>query len=299
MVPPCGARAATVWIDTDISIGSPIREVDDAYALVLAFHSPSLRITGLSTTYGNAPLGHTTLAARDLVQRFGRSPGLNPSQVFSGAASARDLGRRSDASDALTAALEKESVTYVALGPLTNLATFLKLHPRLAPKIERVIFLGGQAEGSSLAFGPTRSFRIHDANVFKDPAAAAVLLRSKIPLMLVPIAVASDLVIDASDLRQLEQSGGAGSYLSVRSRIWLWFWTKIVKTKGGPIFDALAITSALKPEMLSLGKRYAKMDERGDLIVTARQAKGARRIQFCTAFAPKTKRFVLERLMSR
>jgi hypothetical protein len=44
------AQAGTVWIDTDVSIGSPIREVDDAFALVLAFHSPEIRIAGLSTT---------------------------------------------------------------------------------------------------------------------------------------------------------------------------------------------------------------------------------------------------------
>jgi len=55
----CGvhmAAADTVWIDTDVSIGSPIREVDDAYALLLAFHSPEIRIAGISTTYGNALL---------------------------------------------------------------------------------------------------------------------------------------------------------------------------------------------------------------------------------------------------
>src|SRR2546430_8070321 len=111
------ASARTVWIDTDISIGSPIREVDDAYALVLAFHSPEIRIAGVSTSYGNAPLGHTTHAARELVQRFGAAGNVRPEQVFTGARSAADLGRRSEASEALAAALEKESVTYVALGP--------------------------------------------------------------------------------------------------------------------------------------------------------------------------------------
>src|SRR5881394_171450 len=123
------AAAGTVWIDTDVSIGSPIREVDDAYALVLALHSPELRIAGVSTSYGNAPLGHTTLAARELVQRFGVAGNVRPAQVFTGARSAADLGRRSEASEGLAAALEKESVTYIALGPLTNLATFLQLHP--------------------------------------------------------------------------------------------------------------------------------------------------------------------------
>jgi pyrimidine-specific ribonucleoside hydrolase len=295
----CGTHAATVWIDTDVSIGSPIREVDDAYALVLAFHSPEIRIAGLSTTYGNASLGHTTRAARDLVQRFGRSAGLTVDHVFAGAGSAQDLGRMSGASDALAAALQKQRVTYIALGPLTNLATFLELHPKVANRIERVIFVGGQVPEESLAFGPNRSFQIHDANVFKDPVAAAVVLRSNIPLTLVPIATGSHLLVDGADLRQIERSGDAGNYLSRRSRIWLWFWTHIVKTNGAPIFDALAIIPTTRPELLSSKKRYARMDSAGNMVVTPRLTNGARPVRYCTGFAPGMKRFVMQRLVTR
>ena len=122
--------ANTVWIDTDVSIGSPIREVDDAYALVLAFHSPEIRIAGVSATYGNAPLSATTRVAQNMVRRFGGPAGVASERVFAGAASASDLGRRTAASDALAATLEKQKIVYIALGPLTNLATFLQLHPR-------------------------------------------------------------------------------------------------------------------------------------------------------------------------
>jgi pyrimidine-specific ribonucleoside hydrolase len=295
----CGAHAATVWIDTDVSIGSPIREVDDAYALVLAFHSPEIRIAGLTTTYGNAPLGHTTRAARDLVQRFGWSAGLTVDDVFPGAGSASDLGRRSRASDALATALKTQKVDYIALGPLTNLATFLRLHPKLAHRIERVIFVGGQAPGSSLAFGPTRSFHIRDANVFKDSAATEAVLRSNIPLTLVPIATGSHLLVDGADLRHLERSGGPGNYLSRQSRIWLWFWTHFVKTNGGPIFDALAIVPTTSPELLTIKKRYARMDQAGNLVVTPRLTNGARPVRYCTNFAPGMKRFVMQRLGTR
>ena len=294
----CGAHATTVWIDTDVSIGSPFREVDDAFALVLAFHSPEIRIAGLSTTYGNAPLGQTTRAARDLVQRFGRSAGLTVDHVFAGAGSASDRGRRSGASDALAAVLQKQKVTYIALGPLTNLATFLQLHPKVANRIERVILIGGQAPGASLAFGPTRSFHIHDANVFKDSAATDAVLRSNIPLTLVPIATGSYILVDGPDLRQLERSGGAGDYLSRQSRIWLWFWTYFVKTDGGPIFDALAIIPVTRPELLSIKKRYARMDQAGNLVVTPRLTNGARPVRYCTGFAPGMKRFVMQRLVT-
>jgi inosine-uridine nucleoside N-ribohydrolase len=292
------AAAGTVWIDTDVSIGSPIREVDDAYALVVAFHSPEIRIAGISTSYGNAPLGHTTRAARELVLRFGGSGKLTPGQVFAGAASASDLGRRTEASNGLAATLAKNEVTYIALGPLTNLATFLQLHPNLAPKIKRVIFVGGKTEGESLSFGPNRSFRIHDANVFKDPRATAAVLRSKIPMTLAPIATSSNLLLDENDLRQLEQDRESGNYLARQSRIWLWFWRHIAKTNGGPIFDALAIVTATKPSLLTIEERFARVDETGNLVVT-KGAKGARRVRYCINLSPRTKPFVLQRLSAR
>jgi inosine-uridine nucleoside N-ribohydrolase len=295
----CHTGAATVWIDTDVSIGSPIREVDDAFALLLAFHSPELRAAGISTTYGNASLGATTRVAREIVQRFGGSAGLTTGDVFAGAGSASDLGRRSAASDALAAVLQKRKLTYIALGPLTNLATFLQLHPNLAHRIERVIFVGGQVREADLAFGPNRTFHIHDANVFKDPAATRAVLRSNIPLTLVPIATGSQLLIDGADLRQLERSGNGGNYLARRSRIWLWFWMHIVKTNGGPIFDGLAIIPMTRPELLSMETWCARMDQAGNLVVAPRLTNGGRPVSYCTGFVPGTKRFVMRRLMTR
>ena len=290
--------ATAVWIDSDVSIGSPIREVDDAYALVLALHSPEIRIAGLSTTYGNAPQGHTTHVAQDLVRRFGAPAGLGFAQVYSGARSASERGRRTAANNAFAAALEKGRLTYIALGPLTNLATFLQLHPKLASRIDRVIFLGGRSAGTSLALRPNGSFRIHDANVFKDPAAAAIVLQSNIPLTVIPVSTASKLLVDGADLRALAKSGEAGNYLSRRSGIWLWFWTNIVQVKGGAVFDTLAIIAATRPGLLVLEKRYARMDEKGNLRVAARRTKQqGRPIRFCTGFAPGTKQFVMTRLM--
>lgn len=291
--------ATAVWIDSDVSIGSPIREVDDAYALVLAFHSPEIRIAGLSTTYGNAPLGHTGRIAQDMVRRFGGIARLKITDVHPGARSRSDLGRRTSASDALAAALKKRKLVYVALGPLTNLATFLQHHPHLAPRLERVIFLGGLTPGVSLAFGRNRSFHIHDANVFKDPAATEAVLRSRVPVTLLPVGTVSNLQLDAADLHRLEQSGGAANYLARRSRVWLWFWTKVVREKGGAIFDVPAVVAVTKPELLSTEKRFAAMDPNGNLIVTTQQTKGARSVRYGMALAPATKQFMMRRLVTR
>jgi inosine-uridine nucleoside N-ribohydrolase len=294
------ALGGTVWIDTDVSIGSPIREVDDAYALILAFHSPEIRIAGLSTSYGNAPLESTTRIARDLARRFGARANLKPEQVVAGAKSPADLGRQTGASESLARILEKNSVTYIALGPLTNLATFLQLHPKLAPRIERVIFLGGQTPGTTLALGSNPSFRIHDANVFKDPIAAERLLRSSVPLVLTPVLMSAELTLDENDLRALhDHPGTAGEFLASQSKVWLWFWTHIPKAKGAPIFDALSVLIAARPDLVTLRRGWARIDETHDLRVSSDRISKARAVRFCTRISPAAKKVVLERLSRR
>ncbi|MEY2585634.1 MAG: hypothetical protein QOD80_1660 [Verrucomicrobiota bacterium] len=286
------AFAETVWIDTDVSIGSPIREVDDAYALVFAFHSPELRIAGISASYGNAGVARTTRVAREMTQRFGP----NGVHVFAGAKSPEDRGRRTEASDALAKALRKGPVTYLALGPLTNLAGFVELHPELTSRIRRVFIVGGQPEGTSLRFGPNKTFAIHDANIFKDPRSAAVILHSQIPITLAPAVTAAELSITANELSDLRNRAGAADYLARRSKVWLWFWTHVAGTNGGPIFDALAVAAAAKPDLVRTNLRYARLDQAGNLVVSSRQTTGSRRVRFCRSFAPQLKSVVLARL---
>lgn len=300
ILPAAGAANGTaIWIDTDPSIGAFYREVDDAFALMLAYHSPEVRIAGLSTTYGNAGLGRTTKVARELIRRFGASAGLAEDEVFAGAASAEEMGRRTAASDALARALQNEKITYVALGPLTNLATFLQLHPELPGRIEGVILSGGRSPGYSLAFGSNDQWRIHDANVFKDPAAVQRVLQSSLPITLAPVETSSRLAFDQQNLRRMGTSGPAGEFLYRRSRIWSWFWTSVVGEDGGPLFDALAVLFAAQPQMVRTEARSAYLDETGNLLASKRFGPDTRPVQFCTAIRPAAKEFVLRRLQWR
>lgn len=286
--------AKAIWIDTDPAIGAPWREVDDAYALIIAFHSPELRIVGISTTYGNASVHRTTAVARDLVQRFGE----NPVNVFAGAGSPRELAHATVATEALAEALRKERVTYIALGPLTNLASFLRLHPALARQIERVLFVGGRSPGRRLALGPNERLHIHDANVVKDPAAVRLVLQSGIPLTLAPVETSSRLLLNADDLRAISRKSTAGEFLARRSQGWLWFWTKFIHEDGGPIFDALAVLSQLAPELVRMERRFAYVDDAGNLIASRAGKTGARRVHFCTAVTADAKRLLLPRLQA-
>ncbi len=293
---PAGAapKPRAVWIDTDLSLGSPLREVDDAYALIVAARAPELQISGISSTYGNAPLRATTLRTRDLLRRLGLEMPVHP-----GATAARNLGRATEASAALAHVTRNERrLTYIALGPLTNLASFLHLHPEAAGALEQVIMVAGKSPEATLGFGPGEKFRIHDANAFKDPAAVRLLLQSHIPILLVPIETSSRLLVRREDLQSLQQSTPTARYLARKSALWLWFWTHIPRAKGGPIFDALAVVAAAQPSLVRRETRSAGLDQKGDLIV-ARRAKGrARKVSFITGFDSATKDFVFSRLRS-
>ncbi len=297
----CGAASArtAVWIDTDPAIGAPWREVDDAFALILAFHSPELRIAGLSTTYGNAALPRTTRVARDLVRRFGGSAGLTISDVHPGATSSSDGAKPSAATAALARALRNDRLIYIALGPLTNLAAFLQVHPELATRIERIILVGGRSPETQFAFGPNKSFPVHDANLFKDPAAVAAILRGARPLLFTPVEIAPQLAVTPADLQALQGGGPAGRYLSQRTRIWSWFWRVIVGEKGGLVFDVFAILPPVRPSLVKTETRFVAFAENGDLVAYRENRAGRRRVQFAVGTRPPAHSLLLNRLRAQ
>ena len=292
----CASAASAIWIDTDQSIGAPYREVDDAFALVLAFHSPEVRIAGISSTYGNAGLKRTTAVARNLAVRFDASAGVSENDVHAGAASPTSLGEETPAVAALTAALRKEQLTYVALGPLTNLATALRIHPELAARINRVIFVGGRTPDRPLAFGRNGRFSIHDANVVKDPAAVQLVLRSGIPLVLAAPEIAGGLLLTDNDAQQLAAANAEGRFLQRNSRVWLWFWTTIVRNSGGPLFDVLAMVAAIRPEIVATEHRYASVTKGGELLASRHRTRDATPVLFCRAVDARIHDFAMERL---
>lgn len=293
------ADAATrIWIDTDPSIGAPYREVDDAFALVLAFHSPEVEIAGISTTFGNAGVKRTTAVARELVRRFGAAAQLSERDVSAGAAGVKDNGVATPATGALAAALQKQKLTYVALGPLTNLSTFVQLHSELTGNIERVIFVGGRTPGRALAFGPDGGLQIHDANVFKDPAAVRTVLDSKMPITLAAPEIGGRILVTHEAARQLANGGPAAVFLQRHSRAWLWFWTGMIGHRGAPVFDSLGVLAAARPEFVMLEMRYAGARASGELVATPRAFTGARKVMFARGVDQRATELMIERIRS-
>ena len=301
-----------VWIDTDPSIGLPLHEADDGFALIQAFHSPELRIRGISTTYGNAGLTTTTRIAREMAGRFGGVANVSEAEVSAGAASARDLGKPTVATGALLAALRERPLTYLALAPLTNVATLLTLHPEAARRIERVIFVGGRTPGTRFRAGRWNPYEFTDGNFHKDNAAAAVLLAADVPLTLVPVECALQLLLTPAELRRIGREGGeSGCYLAAKGHLWMNLWRLCFAVPGAVIFDCFAVLAATHTHLLETEHRFAAITDGP----SGRNAANPRRIHltafpkpttfpvqevtFCRAPLPAARAVLMERLLGR
>jgi inosine-uridine nucleoside N-ribohydrolase len=241
-----------VWVDTDVACGTgPQRDADDCLALVSLLLRQRGRIAGVSTVFGNAPVEITGATARALAEMIEpRAEGLN---IWRGCAdevtACGQDATQPPAHQALGAALRHRPLTFIALGPLTNLAAVLEREPGLGGQRLRVIAVMGRrpghlfhpAEGrgkGGLLFGHGPVFR--DLNVDLDPRAAEIVLNAGVELILVPYAAARDVLLNEADLNFIAAQGRAGAWVAERSRDWLDFWRSAVGVEGFYPFDLLA-----------------------------------------------------------
>ena len=170
--------------------------IDDAFSLAMAVASDDLDILGITTTYGNVGLEHTTTNALRVLDWLGADvpvyKGIDRALlgvVVDAAAvhgatgmEAPEIGpptstpQAEDAISFLIRTLREadEKITLVASGPLTNLAMMLRLAPDVASKIERVVFMGGSTDYGNDS--PAAEF-----NMMCDPYSAQIVLEADIP----------------------------------------------------------------------------------------------------------------------
>jgi len=105
-------------------IGMPdkeAREVDDGITLIMALKQPQIEIVGISNiTY--VDYGYDVIHK---ILKWHNKGSTIP--VYKGSALANDLGTENDGTRAMYEALKKEKLTILALGPMTNVATLVKI----------------------------------------------------------------------------------------------------------------------------------------------------------------------------
>lgn len=249
---PAAPTAPAVWIDTDPSVGEPDRDVDDGLALLQALHAPEIDVRGITVVFGNAPLDRADPITRELVTAW--SPAT---PVHTGADGAhRD---RTPAVDALIAALERERLRLLVLGPATNIAALLHHRPDLAPRIVDVIAVAGRLPGQRFTTGTTNTRAHRDFNFEQDPEAFRELLAHDVPVTLAPFEISRKVWMHGADLDALE-AGPHSARLVAPARGWLGLWERVFAVDGFNPFDTLAVATLLTPDLLTCETAYATIE---------------------------------------
>lgn len=241
------AQPKAVWIDTDPSVQMGGHEVDDGVALIQAFHSPELAIRGVSVVFGNAPFEIAWPMGQEIVRRFGpKDLGIYP-----GAANAKQLGEETAAVRAMAAALRKEKLIIFALGPVTNVASLLKLHPELHRNIIEIIAVAGRRPKQRFISKPDQPRPFRDFNFELDAPGFQVLLDSSVPIVLVPWEVSSKVWLREAELKRLAEGTEATKWLHAPAFDWLKKWQRDLGLDGFNPFDTLAIGYVTSPRLIT------------------------------------------------
>lgn len=145
-------------------------------------------------------------------------------------------------------------VSVVATGPQTNVALALRMAPDIAGLVKRFVVLGG-------CFGtPGNMTPVSEYNIWADPEAARVVLRSGAPVTLVPLDVCEDNRVAPSmmtrdDLADLAHAGAgkhAANWVCETFPVYVDIWRNYFELVGFPLDDAIAVATVVHPDLFDL-----------------------------------------------
>ena len=269
---------AKIILDTDVG-----DDIDDAFALDLAFISPEVQILGISAAWGDTPLRARMLDR--ITCEIGRTD--IPIQVGSATKSTTpfsqkpwaELGIERHHSDAVTFLLDQirqhpNEITLVALGPLTNIGEAIDRDPHTFRKLKRVVMMGGSIYrgyddlGYTKPHGPDAEY-----NIAMAPSAAQKLFRSGVPIFMMPL--------DSTQLKFDETKRALLTTMSTPMTDSLQLltaeWQRITGQSAPTMFDAVAVAYAVDPATCPTTPLHIEVDDKG----FTRPTPGAPNAQAC------------------
>ena len=246
-----GMQAQTkVWFDTDLMIGMPDktpREVDDGITLIMALKQPQIEIVGISSiTY----VDYSYDVIYKIMDWHYKGPAI---PVYKGSPEANDLGVENDATRALYAALKKEKLTILALGPMTNIATLIQNHPDIISQIDKISICAARTPG--LPFNPGNGkLNVFDYNYELDTKSMDVVLNSSIPLVFAGYEPSSYTHIGNIDFASLDLNEEADKWLFDIVQPWMKQNEQFFGVHGFIPFDCSTLGVITHPEYFTYHK---------------------------------------------
>lgn len=260
--------------------------VDDALALILAFHSPELGVKAVTGVNGNVPvdlvfqniqkvLSLLRPAHKPIISKGADRPLKGrPNYAYSihgrdGLGEARiDLIRGkewweydpSPASETIIRVARQypNEITLVATAPLTNLALALQKDLEGMKKLKEVVIMGGavRREGNVTPYA--------EFNIFTDPQAARIVFESGLPIRLVPLDVTHQVFLTPQLVEEKIRPMKAPSSRFLMEATGYDFTSRRFQGGSGRFYlhDPLAVAVAADPTLLRTEKLFIGVETR-------------------------------------
>lgn len=260
-----------IIIDTDIG-----GDIDDAFAVALALQSPEFRILGITTASGD-----TTMRAR-LVTRLLTETGRGDIPVAAGIPTDTHTthgpvdedriwgqfryGLRTPAQvypDAVNFILDQirrspGEITLITIGPLTNIGAAIDRDAATFRKLKRVVAMGGSVYLGYDQINVKDPQPSAEYNIRADIPAAQKLVKSGVALYVMPLDSTQIKLEEINRARILTRGTPLTDALALLYLQW---------SDGGAatptLFDPVAVTYALAPELCPMTALRLQVDEQG------------------------------------
>jgi len=267
-------------------MGFPWADMDDNLALLFGLAQEKLSIELISVVCGNVTaedgvrsILHTlSLARKKVPVAIGaRSPLVRPYR--SGRAILEDMGKRRGARLSYQGDFEesakgvdvpwafpmqaqllenaKNKVTFVCVGPLTNMAYLLQQRPDLGSRIETIVIMGGalNVKGNISPFA--------EFNTWVDPEAARIVYDSNIEKVMAPLDITTTVALTMEEMRSaFDAHTNFASYVLRATEGWV----EAMNVLGGrSIFnphDPIALAWLVEPELFEARRMQILVEER-------------------------------------
>lgn len=264
--------AHRIILDTDPGI-------DDALAFLLLAASPEISLEAITVTHGNTTMAKclaNALRLADLI-RLGNVPvaagaeePLNKTLSVAeethgdgglGYAKLPDSSRVVDPRRAHDLIIDLVSsnpgeITILGIGPLTNVALALLKAPQIASKIKNLVLMGGAIHY------PGNMTPQSEYNVYCDPEAYDIVLRSGVDITLVPLDVTYKTIFTSDHVKRITARKEITQFVDDSTRFYIEFHEEYQSIKGCAINDPLAAAIILKPELVTLRDYFVEVELR-------------------------------------
>jgi ribosylpyrimidine nucleosidase len=255
---------------------------DDAAAIMLAAKAPSIDLLAITVVAGNQTLEKTVLNARNVCTAVGirgvpiaagMSRPLVREQIIAGEIHGKTgldgptfgapevpVDPRHAVDLIIELLMESDGdIALVPTGPLTNVAMAMRKEPRIVPKIQEIVLMGG-----SYQLGNSTSAA--EFNIFADPEAAHVVVSCGRPITMMTLDLTRQALATPEEVARIRSLGNKAGILFAEL---MEFFSKTQKEVFGwespPLHDPTTIAWLIDPLCVELKPMRVDIELRGEL----------------------------------